>query len=104
MRDLERESARAGELSEIEEEFFRVGASFDTLDATEIGDDLDGSFEAPSLWSRLFGASPRRAATEPAVLPPPPRAPGSQAVSHRASTEGEDEWEWQIAIARARFS
>jgi hypothetical protein len=69
--------------SPIEEEFFRAG---DALSA-----------EAAEEWSRL-------------VPPPPPPRPVARQVARQVARPvsnepvAEEDWDWQIAIARARHS
>ena len=90
----------AGEsFSDLEEEFFRAGEAIESTPAVERFDDLDaGHVPAPGLMARIFGKRPVRAATEP-----PPVAVRRRAPTRPPSEDGED-WEWQIAIARARHA
>lgn len=92
----------AGEsFSELEEEFFRAGEAIESAPAVERFDDLDaGHVPAPGLMARIFGKRSVRAATEP----PPPAPVRRRAPTRPPSDDGGDEWEWQIAIARARHA
>src|SRR5688572_12375765 len=98
MRDMA--NPPAGEcFSDLEEEFFRTGDSME-VPAVERFDDLDAGHEpAPGLLARLFGKkTTMRTETEP-----PPAVVRRRAPT-RPGTEDGDEWEWQIAIARARHA
>jgi hypothetical protein len=87
--------AGAGAFSDDEEEFFRAGAT-EVDPVVESFADLDEGYSPPSLWSRIVGRQPVRAATEP---PPPPRRSATAIL-----VEDDDDWDWQIAIARARHA
>ncbi len=70
-----------GAFSEIEEAFFREG------DAASEVHEIETTFGPPraSLWSRLFKRTPR-------------------AANAAAEHDDEDDWEWKVAMARARHA
>ena len=72
----------ADAFSALEEDFFRTGDAM-SEGAVESRSDRDAVAVRTSLWSRLFKRTPRPA-TEPSVA--------------------DDDWDWQIAVARARHS
>jgi hypothetical protein len=94
MRDIAIVPAGTGAFSEMEEEFFRAGETLEAAPSVE-WDELHDREPSPGLWSRLFGKRSTRAATEPPVF------------ARRAATEPpveDDDWDWQIAISRARHA
>lgn len=91
----------AGAFSPFEEEFFRAGDAISAAASTESGPDHDVAPARTSLWSRLFERSPRavRPLTEqPAIRPVQPTRPATE------PQVSDDEWDWRLAIARARHS
>ena len=69
--------------SAIEEEFFRAGEAMSEASDGKPRPTHHAAAAPTGLWSRLFKRTPRPA-TEPSVA--------------------EDDWDWQIAVARARHS
>ena len=90
MADMASAPACTKPYSEIEEDFFRAGDEMSDVPFEEL--------DAPprrSLWSRLFERA-LRVLTEPRFV----RASRSRPPTERPTDE--DDWDWQIAHARAR--
>jgi hypothetical protein len=96
MRDLDNQLAGAEGFSELEEEFFRAGDAVSAAAPDETWPELEAPPPPTGLWARVFKRSPRRA---PELAAPPAR-PRMRPASEPAVAD--DEWDWQIAIARAR--
>jgi hypothetical protein len=93
--------------TDIEESFFREGDAVESSSSSsDSWDDLEGeAARPPSFWSRVFLPRGRRAATEPGcALPPPPPSSPRATTSPPVRGDDEEDWDWQVAIARARMS
>jgi hypothetical protein len=109
MADVNSALACANAYTDIEEDFFRAG---DELSSTVANDSFAAEREPQairtSIWSRLF-ERPLRLPTDDLLSEMPAPAPSPVAVRTRPPTErpaaeesGDEEWDWMLAIARAR--
>lgn len=87
MSDSKQNDAEA--FSAIEEEFFRVGDALDAEAARGVASAVEAEPVRAGVWARLFKRTSRIVAAQP-VEP--------------AVSAADDEWDWQIAVARARHS
>lgn len=88
--------------SEIEEDFFRAGdeGRFAGADSYDSFDDLDEGYQPSTVWSRL---TDRVTSDAPAQSFIARRAPTARPGVDDDGPE-DDDWDWQIAIARARLA
>jgi hypothetical protein len=96
MADLDSAEACTNAYSDIEEDFFRVGDAMGSGITSEPAVDPE-PVPTESLWSRLFGR-PLRLPTED-LIPAPVR---TRPPTERPAEENDEEWDWMLAVARAR--
>lgn len=89
--------------SPVEEEFFRAGDAISAA-SEEPWSNLD-STSAPALaaapaglWARLFKRGARPITEQPVRSEPAPRRAPTEPIA------SDDDWDWQIAVARVRHS
>jgi len=84
--------------SAIEEEFFRAGDAISEAAASASGSVHEAAPARTGMWSRLFRRTSRSVTAQPIAAAPRVARPATEPIVP------EDEWDWQIAIARARHS